>query len=92
MKNLIEHIRESLSLKLSLWLLFFTVTVFVVSMSFLYLYSRDIMHQEAKERAFLTLEHSSLKLAHLITEIETATSNAEWLVETHTHCWRSLGV
>ena len=84
MKNLIEHIRESLSLKLSLWLLFFTVTVFVVSMSFLYLYSRDIMHQEAKERAFLTLEHSSLKLAHLITEIETATSNAEWLVETHT--------
>ena len=84
MKNLIEHIRGSLSLKLSLWLLFFTMTVFVVSMSFLFLYSRNIMNQEAKERAVLTLENSSLKLTHLITEIETATHNAEWLVEAHT--------
>lgn len=43
MKSIIDTIRQSLSLKLSIKLLLFVMTVFVVSLGFQFYYSRSIL-------------------------------------------------
>ena len=83
MKSIIDTIRQSLSLKLSIKLLLFVMTVFVVSLGFQFYYSRSILQQDVKKRAFYTLHNTSLSVTRLLNEVETATHNAEWLVLSH---------
>ena len=83
MKSIIDTIRQSLSLKLSIKLLLFVMTVFVVSLGFQFYYSRSILQQDVKKRAFYTLHNTSLSVTRLLNEVETATHTAEWLVLSH---------
>ena len=55
MKNIITHIRQSLSLKLSVGFLLTAILIFVASLGLLYIESIDIMQQEAKERSMAEL-------------------------------------
>ncbi len=83
MKNPVTYIRQSLSLKLSLMLLFFTVVLFVVSLGSLTVMSRRQIRQDAIDGAFHRLENTSLRLMGFVNEVETAARNMKGTVERH---------
>lgn len=83
MKNLFTKIRHSLSLRLSLWILFFAVAVFVVSLGFMYIKSRSYVRDDALHRATKVLDNTALRVTAILNEVEIATTNTEWLVRTH---------
>ena len=83
MKNPLTKIRHSLSLRLSLWILFFAVAVFVVSLGFMYIKSREYVREDALKRATKVLDNTALRVTSILNEVEIATTNTEWLVRTH---------
>ena len=83
MKNPLTKIRHSLSLRLSLWILFFAVVVFVASLGFMYIRSRNYVRDDALQRATKVLDNTTLRMTEILTEVEIATTNTEWLVRTH---------
>ena len=83
MKNPIRQIRNSLSLRLGLWVLFFAAIIFVISIGVLYFKSREYVRQDAMRRASQELNNTVLRVMSYLNEVEIATINAEWLVRTH---------
>ena len=83
MKNPIRQIRNSLSLRLGLWVLFFAAIIFVISIGVLYFKSREYVRQDAMRRASQELNNTVLRVMSFLNEVEIATINAEWLVRTH---------
>lgn len=83
MNNPFTKIRHSLSLRLSLWILFFAVVVFVVSLGFMYIKSRNYVRDDALQRATKVLDNMALRVTEILNEVEIATTNTEWLVRTH---------
>ena len=51
MRNLITHIRQSLSWKLSLGILLMAIPIFILSIGFLFFHSRDKVKKEATKHA-----------------------------------------
>lgn len=80
MKNLFNHIRLSLSIKLSLDILLFVVTAFMLALGSLFLQSRKIVRQEVMEHAEQAQSNTALCIANYLNEVETATNNTAWLV------------
>ncbi|MBQ9666365.1 MAG: HAMP domain-containing protein [Bacteroidaceae bacterium] len=83
MKNFITKIRHSLSLRISLWILFIAVLIFVVSLGFLYIRTRNYIRQDAFERAEKVLNNTTLGVTQILNEVEIATTNTDWLVRSH---------
>lgn len=83
MINPIVKIRHSLSLRLSLWVFFFAVLSFIISLGFMYVKSRNYVRDDAMQRAIKVLNNTSLRITEVLNEVEIATSNTEWLVRTH---------
>jgi len=83
MKNPITYIRHSLSLQLSLWILIFAVLIFVISLGFLFIRTREYIRQDAFERAEKVLNNTALSVAEILNEVEIATANADWMVRRH---------
>lgn len=81
MKNLIRHIRQSLSLKLSLGILLLAMPIFVITLGVLFKYSRNLVRQEAVKRATSTLNTTSLRVAGYMKTIEDATNSNAWIIE-----------
>lgn len=78
-----KHIRQSLSIKLTLDILFVVVLVFSLSLGFLYWQSRNIIRQEAIDEATHVLDNTALRVKGFMVEVETATRNILWLVNLH---------
>lgn len=78
-----KHIRQSLSIKLTLHILFVVVLVFSLSLGFLYWQSRNIIRQEAIDEATHVLDNTALRVKGFMVEVETATRNILWLVNLH---------
>ena len=85
-----KHIRQSLSIKLSLYILFVVVLVFSLSLGFLYWQSRNIIREEAIDEASHVLDNTALRVKGFMVEVETATRNIIWLVNLHQHDKDSL--
>ena len=85
-----KHIRQSLSTRLCLNILFVVVLVFSLSLGFLYWQSRNIIHEEAIDEASHVLDNTALRVKGYMVEVETATRNILWLVNLHTHDQDSL--
>ena len=85
-----KHIRQSLSTKLCLDILFVVVLIFSLSLGFLYWQSRNIIRQEAIDEASHVLDNTALRVKGYMVEVETATRNILWLVNLHTHDQDSL--
>lgn len=85
MRNPFTQIRHSLSLRLGLWIMSFAVIIFVVSLGFMYLRSREYVRQDAMHRAKQVLNNTALSITEILNEVEIATNNTEWLVRTHTN-------
>ena len=77
----VRKFHNSLLARLGVGILPFVVIVFVVSLGFLFKWSRDMVRQEAIERANLMLTNTSLRVGSYIQEIQTITNNTIWLVE-----------
>ena len=78
-----KHIRQSLSTRLSLYILLVVVVVFTLSLGFLYWQSRNIIREEAINEASHVLDNTALRVKGYMVEVETATRNIIWLVNLH---------
>lgn len=85
MSSPFRHIRESLSLRLSLSILGFAVAVFVVSIGFLFYKSRTAVRQSAFAGATQELHNTALHVTGILNEVETAANNNDWLVMENLH-------
>lgn len=74
MKTIIDHIRQSLSTKLSLGIVLLTTLVFVLSLGILFFQSRNNIRQEAQEHAVSVLDATSHRVKSYLSTIETATN------------------
>ena len=83
MKEMKNNVRQSLSTKLCIDILFVVVLVFSLSLGFLYWQSRNIIREEAVDGASHVLDNTALRVKGYMVEVETATRNIIWLVNLH---------
>ena len=80
MLEMSKHIRQSLSTKLCLDILFVVMLIFTLSLGFLYWQSRNIIRQEAVDEASHVLDNTALRVKGQMLELETASRNLLWLI------------
>ena len=83
MKNPLNYIRQSLSRKLSLWIVLFAALIFNVTLGFMFSQSLKAVRQEAIDRATKELDNTVLRVNSILQRVETATDNTDWLVLRH---------
>lgn len=83
MKNPIQYIRQSLSRKLSLWIVLFAAIIFNIALGFLFNQSLKAVRQEAINRATQVLDNTVLRVNNILERVEIATDNTDWLVLRH---------
>lgn len=83
MLNPLQYIRQSLSRKLSLWIVFFAATIFNVALGFLFNQSLHAVRKEAINRATQVLDNTVLRITSILDDVENATNNTDWLVPRH---------
>ena len=85
MRNIVRHIHQSLSWKLSLGILLMAVPIFVLSLGILYAESRDNVKKEALEHANSVLSTTMERVSRYMGMIETATDINDWAVTANLH-------
>lgn len=80
MNNLIQHIRKSLALKISIGILLLAIPIFIASMGILFMQSRHFIKKEAIKEATSTLNTTTERISGFLRVIETATNANDWLV------------
>ena len=78
MINIINRIRRKLSLKLTFGIMLFLIAIFVVSLGILFMRSRQLVREEAIERAEQELDNVVMRVNGMMNEVETATMTARW--------------
>ena len=80
MSKLAKQIKGSLSLKLSLSILAFTVVIFMVAWGILFHHTRQSIRQTAIEQITQILNNTALNITNLMGQVEVAIENSDWLV------------
>ena len=80
MKRCIQIIRKSFSLRLSLYILFVTSTIFLLAFWVYFGQARRSVSEEAVERAQVKLENTILQIDKVLEAVEIAVKNMSWLV------------
>lgn len=70
-------------LRHDLGMLLIVILMFVAPLVYLFISSRQMVKQEAMNRAESVLSNTALRVSVYLTEVETATRNMEWLVVSH---------
>ena len=83
MKAIIAYIRRKLSVRVSLWVVFFAAIIFNVALGFLFYQAREAVRQEAVNRATQILDNTSLRADSIMNRVEVASNMTKWLVERH---------
>ena len=83
MTSPIKYIRNSLSTRLSLWIVLFAAVIFLAALGFMFFESRQTVRQEAESRASQVLESTVQRVNGLLDRVVVATNNLEWLVLRH---------
>ena len=83
MKKIIAYIRRKLSVRVSLWVVFFAAVIFNVALGFLFYQSREAVRQEAISRATTILDKTSLRVEGILNRVEVASNMTKWLVQRH---------
>ena len=81
MRKVWNYIIQRLSIKLGIVIGLVVMTIFIVSVSLLFLLTKDFVRQRAVKRASLVLNNTALRIADIIGEVETATDNMAWYVD-----------
>lgn len=80
MRNIVRHIRQSLSWKLSLGILLMAVPIFLLSLGILFVQSRNFVKNEAMVNANSVLNTTMQRICRYMNTVETATNINEWEV------------
>jgi sigma-B regulation protein RsbU (phosphoserine phosphatase) len=83
MKKIIEYIRRKLSVRVSLWVVFFAAIIFHVALGFLFIQAREAVCKEAFNHATQILDKTSLRIEGILNRVEVASNMTKWLVERH---------
>ena len=83
MKKIIAYIRSRLSVRVSLWVVFFAAIIFNVALAFLFYQAREAVRQEAVSRATQILDKTSLRVEGILNRVEVASNMTKWLVLRH---------
>ena len=83
MTGIIAYVRRKLSVRVSLWVVFFAAIIFNVALGFLFYQARETVRQEAVSRATQILDKTSLRVEGILNRVEVATQMTKWLVERH---------
>jgi len=83
MKRLLAYIRRKLSVRVSLWVVFFAAIIFNVALGFLFYQAREAVRQEAVSRATQILDKTSLRVEGILNRVEVASNMTKWLVLRH---------
>ena len=83
MKRPLAYIRRKLSVRVSLWVVFFAAIIFNVALGFLFYQSREAVRQEAVSRATQILDKTSLRVEGILNRVEVASNMTKWLVQRH---------
>ena len=83
MKNLVIYFRQSLSFRLSLWIVLFATIIFIGALGYMFHESREAVHDEAISRANQILENTQLRINRILEQVEIASRNATWLPTRH---------
>ena len=83
MNKIIAYIRRKLSVRVSLWVVFFAAVIFNVALGFLFYQSREAVRQEAISRATTILDKTSLRVEGILNRVEVASNMTKWLVQRH---------
>ena len=83
MNKIIAYIRRKLSVRVSLWVVFFAAIIFIAALGFLFYQARETVRQEAISRATQILDKTSLRVDSILNRVEVATTMTKWLVERH---------
>ena len=83
MKKIIAYIRRKLSVRVSLWVVFFAAIIFNVALGFLFYQAREAVRQEAVSRATQILDKTSLRVEGILNRVEVASDMTKWLVLRH---------
>ena len=78
MRRVIKPINRRLSLKLSLGITLFLMVIFVVSLGILFAVSRQMVKEQAIERAEIKLGNMVQRVNGVMNEVEAASKLAEW--------------
>lgn len=81
MKKSFKSINHSLALTISVGIMLFVMAVFAVSLGFLFVRSRQLVKQEAMERAERTLDNKVMRVKRCLDEVESATANIAWMID-----------
>ena len=80
MRRFIQHIKQSLSWKLSLGILLMAVPIFVLSIGFLFIHSREKVKKEATAHAAGVVNTMMQHITRHMDIVETATDVNDWEV------------
>ena len=83
MRKIIAYIRRKLSVRVSLWVVFFAAIIFNVALGFLFYQAREAVRQEAVSRATQILDKTSLRVEGILNRVEVASDMTKWLVLRH---------
>ncbi len=83
MNKLFAYFRRKLSVRVSLWVVFFAAIIFNVALGFLFYQSREAVRQEAISHATQILDKTSLRVEGILNRVEVASNMTKWLVERH---------
>ncbi|MBO6034176.1 MAG: SpoIIE family protein phosphatase [Prevotella sp.] len=83
MKSPLAYIKQSLSTRLSLWVMLFAALVLISALGFMFAESRKAIRQEAIDHASQILENTALRVNGILNSVEVATNNTDWLVMRH---------
>ncbi len=83
MNKIFTYIRRKLSVRVSLWVVFFAAIIFNVALGFLFYQAREAVRQEAISRATTILDKTSLRVEGILNRVEVASNMTKWLVQRH---------
>ena len=83
MDKLITYIRQSLSRRLSLWIVLLATLIFIIAVGYMFTESRRAVRREAIDHATELLNSTALRVNSILDRVQTATNNMDWLVSRH---------
>ena len=78
MRNILKHIHQSLALKLGLGILLMAVPIFLLSLGFLFLESKNNLKDESMKHANSVLNTTMQRIHRYMNIVETATNINDW--------------
>ena len=83
MDGLITYIRQSLSRRLSLWIVLLATLIFIIAVGYMFTESRRAVRREAIDHATELLNSTALRVKSILDRVQTASDNMDWLVSRH---------